>query len=176
MDLPESKQPTSSFDYDVYLSYLESDKWNELRNKRLAVDNYLCAICGNPHNLQVHHLLYPQILGTEHISQLVTLCNRCHSAIENRKKTAKYRNPAMKWYSNIQIWIRFKDRNEFNQNKEALRDFFDKRKYKGDNQVIIFLSESNEKCTLSLCDEFIRASLADCKDLADAGYEVAIQA
>ena len=71
-----------------YMDYLKSDTWQRLRSKRLAIDEYRCQRCGTPYGpLQVHHLAYPEVLGTEDpYLHLVTLCASCHEQIENRKK------------------------------------------------------------------------------------------
>ena len=73
---------------DEYRDYLRSDRWRDLRSKRLAIDEYRCQRCGSPYGLQVHHLAYPLDLGTEDpYTDLITLCGPCHELIENQKKT-----------------------------------------------------------------------------------------
>ena len=84
--------------YDKYLAYLESRKWAELRNKALERDNYHCSICQSPHNLEVHHLRYPKTLGTEPISDLMTLCDECHKKLENWKKGHRADIKMTKWH------------------------------------------------------------------------------
>ena len=70
-----------------YVDYLKSDTWQRLRSKRLAIDEYRCQRCGTPYGLQVHHLVYPEVLGTEDpYLHLVTLCASCHEQIEHQKK------------------------------------------------------------------------------------------
>jgi len=70
-----------------YRDYLHSDKWQQLRSKRLAIDEYRCQRCGTPYGLQVHHLAYPLELGTEDpYSDLITLCAGCHDLVENQKQ------------------------------------------------------------------------------------------
>lgn len=81
------EKPIFESDYDRYLSYLESERWNSLRNKRLEMDNFQCQICGNPKQLHVHHLFYPHTLGTETVNDLITLCADCHNMIETLKKS-----------------------------------------------------------------------------------------
>lgn len=72
-----------------YVEYLKSDTWQRLRSKRLAIDEYRCQRCGTPYGgLQVHHLAYPDVLGTEDpYTDLITLCSTCHELIEHNKKT-----------------------------------------------------------------------------------------
>lgn len=62
--------------------YLHTDVWRTLREKRLRFDDYRCQRCGTAKNLQVHHLRYPDIWGTENIREdLITLCDECHNTI-----------------------------------------------------------------------------------------------
>ena len=74
---------------EEYKQYLLSDTWQRLRSKRLAIDEYRCQRCGTPYGpLQVHHLVYPEILGTEDpYTDLITLCASCHELVEHNKKT-----------------------------------------------------------------------------------------
>lgn len=61
--------------------YLQTDVWRELRTKRLRLDNYQCQNCGTAMNLQVHHIRYPEVWGTENIyTDLITLCDDCHKS------------------------------------------------------------------------------------------------
>ena len=72
---------------EEYRRYLQSETWQKLRSKRLAIDEFRCQRCGTPYGLQVHHLAYPDELGTEDpYVQLITLCGPCHEAIENQKQ------------------------------------------------------------------------------------------
>lgn len=72
---------------ETYIQYLRSDTWQQLRSKRLAIDEYRCQRCGCPYGLQVHHLFYPAVLGTEDpYKDLITLCGPCHEIIEHQKK------------------------------------------------------------------------------------------
>jgi len=72
---------------ETYIRYLRTDTWQQLRSKRLAIDEYRCQRCGCPYGLQVHHLFYPAVLGTEDpYKDLITLCAPCHEIIEHQKK------------------------------------------------------------------------------------------
>lgn len=71
-----------------YAAFLESDTWQTMRQKRLAIDNYKCQFCGsggstdNP--LQIHHFGYKNACGSEDVFRdLVTACRRCHTLIHN---------------------------------------------------------------------------------------------
>ena len=74
--------------YDLYLDYMQSNAWNELRTKRLIKDDFACRLCGNRNNLQVHHLIYPKHseFGSEPLNDLLTLCESCHRVVEKLKK------------------------------------------------------------------------------------------
>ena len=65
--------------------YLESTKWQQLRNTRLRIAHHKCESCGSTHQLQCHHITY-QRLTNEHIDDLAILCggsNGCHQRIHN---------------------------------------------------------------------------------------------
>ena len=44
----------------------------------LQRDGYACRVCNAKRQLQVHHRLYPAVLGTESVTDLTTLCGDCH--------------------------------------------------------------------------------------------------
>lgn len=70
---------TSKIPYD---DYLQTDVWRELRNKRLTIDFHRCRQCGTGINVEVHHIKYPDIWGTENVEDdLVTLCASCHARV-----------------------------------------------------------------------------------------------
>ena len=75
---------------EEYVEYLRSDTWQRLRSQRLKIDGYKCQRCGRPFDLQVHHLFYPDELGTEDpYRDLITLCDYCHEIIEQQKREYK---------------------------------------------------------------------------------------
>ena len=65
-------------------------KTEEFRNlKKIVLSQYpLCAICGNDITLHVHHIKtrreYPELVFE--ISNLITLCRKCHSHIKGKEK------------------------------------------------------------------------------------------
>jgi 5-methylcytosine-specific restriction endonuclease McrA len=67
------------------LEYLQSEDWQWKREKRLLLDGNKCRICGRPFDLNVHHMTYKN-WPNENMTDLITLCNRCHKAIEAEKK------------------------------------------------------------------------------------------
>jgi hypothetical protein len=61
-----------------YYDYLQSEAWAIKRRERLHIDGYTCQDCGeNQRPLDMHHLTYKR-LGNERMSDLLTLCRRCH--------------------------------------------------------------------------------------------------
>ena len=89
--------------YDKYLAYLESDKWTELRTKRLVKDNFMCAVCHSPNQLHVHHIWYPTEYGTESINDIITLCASCHGMVEALKKEGR---KIAKWkMHSFEMWV-----------------------------------------------------------------------
>ena len=74
---------------ELYLEYLNSEKWRSIKRKRIEIDGGRCVCCGsrgttgNP--LEVHHLSYKNIYHAETriYEDLVTLCSICHKQIHN---------------------------------------------------------------------------------------------
>ena len=110
--------------YDKYLSYLQSKTWADLRNAALERDNYHCSICRSPYNLEVHHLRYPKTLGTEPISDLMTLCDKCHERLENWKKGHKTDGKVFRWKPpRKNVWVRVKDCSEGDLLVDKCKDY-----------------------------------------------------
>lgn len=107
MDKP--KWADNQCEYDRYHDYLNSATWAALRNKRMILDNFQCAICGETKQLQVHHIFYPFEYGTESMNDLMTLCPTCHGIIETLKKKGtttsrmSKRYIRLSWYVNVSI-------------------------------------------------------------------------
>lgn len=69
----------------AYLDYIHSEAWRDVSEKRKAIDDNKCCICGTENNLEVHHLNYDN-LGHEDINEdLVTLCSDCHKEVHQAK-------------------------------------------------------------------------------------------
>lgn len=52
--------------------------WRDIRRLALERDNCKCRICGKENSGQVHHIIPRSKGGTEELTNLVTLCGRCH--------------------------------------------------------------------------------------------------
>jgi hypothetical protein len=61
-----------------YEAYLNGKEWELLRILVLQRDKNKCRLCSRRDCLEVHHLTYKRI-GHERMSDLVTLCDRCHN-------------------------------------------------------------------------------------------------
>lgn len=70
--------------FDVYKTYLKSDKWKRKRIKVLERDNYKCKACETNKATQVHHTSY-EFVYDEPLFDLVSVCKPCHDKIESIK-------------------------------------------------------------------------------------------
>jgi 5-methylcytosine-specific restriction endonuclease McrA len=53
----------------------------------------MCVSCGATSRLSVHHVTPARLGGSDKMSNLVTLCRRCHDAAESQLRRAD--NPSM---------------------------------------------------------------------------------
>ena len=52
------------------------------RAHALDRDNYTCQCCGKKHvRLEVHHIIFRSLGGSDELDNLITLCEKCHAAI-----------------------------------------------------------------------------------------------
>ncbi len=63
--------------------YLLSEHWKGLRRAKLTI-NPICEICGRKTRLDIHHIRYKHIYDVL-ISDLQTLCRRCHKKYHKKK-------------------------------------------------------------------------------------------
>jgi len=75
------KQVFCSNDCSQYFNKIKrptyKDWWN-LVEFCLERDNFKCVHCGNDVNLVIHHIVFLINNGTNDISNLITLCEKCH--------------------------------------------------------------------------------------------------
>lgn len=69
-----------------YKTYLQTKHWHDLRKRIFERDGYCCTRCYCAARLEAHHLTYER-LGHELLSDLTTLCNRCHRQIHEMGAT-----------------------------------------------------------------------------------------
>jgi hypothetical protein len=65
-----------------YYKYIQTQAWEETRQKVFRRDGFRCVICNEAKDLNVHHITYEN-LGAEKVSDLVTLCRDCHEHIHS---------------------------------------------------------------------------------------------
>ena len=75
---------------EEYNNYIQSQAWKDKVNQRMEIDGGVCQMCGtrgNPKNpLECHHFGYRN-LGNEDIwSELVIVCDCCHSMLTRLMK------------------------------------------------------------------------------------------
>lgn len=74
----------------AYRRYMKSEKWFNIREKRLQKDNYQCQFCDSiGKTLEVHHLSYDNFMNEE-IDDLVTTCVNCHKYLDRIRKIIKH--------------------------------------------------------------------------------------
>ncbi len=73
---------------DRYTTYLKSSKWQQRRLAKLEQANYQCGRkdCHERDRLSVHHLTYER-LGNERSDDLIVLCQSCHWAADEFRKS-----------------------------------------------------------------------------------------
>lgn len=72
-----------------YELYLQSDEFNEIRQAVFNRDHHKCVVCGSTEDIVPHHLTYRNLYN-EKLSDLVTLCNKCHAIYHNVEKRKEY--------------------------------------------------------------------------------------
>ena len=79
IELLDSKRAGHVKNSSEYQAYLNSNEWQETRQRIFKRDNFRCVKCGESKNLHVHHITYEN-LGEEKDADLVTLCDKCHKS------------------------------------------------------------------------------------------------
>ena len=62
--------------------YLKSPEWKSVRRLVLSRDNHCCKACTSTSSLNIHHITYKR-LGDERLSDVVCLCNNCHTKLHD---------------------------------------------------------------------------------------------
>ncbi len=71
--------------YKTYKEYLLSPLWESIKDRVYKNRDYKCVLCSEEAQC-VHHRGYGRaVLAGEELHQLVTLCNKCHQAVEFTK-------------------------------------------------------------------------------------------
>jgi len=69
---------------EKYREYLGSTEWKIKRKQVFDRDVHLCQRCLSCYASEVHHLTYANIFHEE-LSELVSLCTKCHKIIHNKQ-------------------------------------------------------------------------------------------
>lgn len=70
-------------------------QWNKTKGVGLIADKTLdkvCCNCGSTENVEFHHIVPLKLGGTNNLSNIVVLCNRCHKAAHNGRHIRDYCN------------------------------------------------------------------------------------
>ncbi len=80
---------------DLFYSWVEQEHatirgrrpqyWNVIRRQILARDGYRCQICGDTHDLSVHHIIPLSKGGDSTAANLRVLCHSCHQRVHGKK-------------------------------------------------------------------------------------------
>ena len=71
-----------------YKRYLKSNKWRQRKHRSLRLVGYKCEVCRSEVDIHVHHLSYER-LGAEKDSDLIVLCEVCHTKQHDKLKLQK---------------------------------------------------------------------------------------
>ena len=99
--LPVSELVFETGKFDIQLlekPWLQQYKWAyqkgvnysfaNVRAHTLDRDNYTCQCCGKKHvRLEVHHIIFRSLGGSDELDNLITLCEKCHKALHDGKIT-----------------------------------------------------------------------------------------
>ena len=103
--------------HDEYQEYLKTPHWQDVRRRRLEIDGYRCALCGEVYDLNVHHRHYNSLWRESAETDTITLCRSCH---ENLHAVLKEYGPE---FSRLRDVWRAKVRERLRDiNKEFERD------------------------------------------------------
>jgi 5-methylcytosine-specific restriction endonuclease McrA len=82
----------------AYLEFAKQHDWNAAREAAMKRDGRKCVKCGDHHYpLQVNHIVPRNAQGYgrgchHHLSNLETLCRRCHTAVTNEQRRARVKS------------------------------------------------------------------------------------
>lgn len=85
--------------WNTYSKYLSSKEWKRKRERVLKRDNG-CKLCGSKSDCEVHHRTYKDV-GDEDLSDLTTLCSKCHSTVTSMLRRRRKWTKTTTMYDNI---------------------------------------------------------------------------
>lgn len=89
-------------------SHYSTIEWQNLRRKILERDNNKCKECGvacESSEADVHHLMPRSLGGTDDPTNLITLCDGCHSAHHPQLQATLARRIIENWGVRLAIWL-----------------------------------------------------------------------
>jgi len=78
-----------------YKAYLLTAHWQDVRVRALRNAENRCQLCYSPIKLQIHHRTYKR-LGQERDSDVLVLCDDCHSRHHRKKPSSEQTNDLKK--------------------------------------------------------------------------------
>lgn len=113
----------------IWGEYLKTSAWQEMRQKVFRRDGFVCVACGESKNLNVHHITYER-LGAEELSDLVTLCQRCHENVHAGKALVKYTTSdiftSSEYFLFFYAWLLANSYLDFEDDLRMVPDYFEK--------------------------------------------------
>lgn len=70
--------------WKTYQDYLNSPTWKKKAKRAREIAKYRCKVCNSSGLLEVHHRCYPAKWGEEPLSDLLPLCEDCHSLFSEK--------------------------------------------------------------------------------------------
>lgn len=80
------KDPSLIFEKVKHWGYQKGFDYEYLSRREAVLhrDNYTCQCCGKKHvRLEVHHIIFRSLGGTNDERNLITLCEKCHKAVHD---------------------------------------------------------------------------------------------
>lgn len=71
-----------------YTDYLRTDHWVKVRESAIRRAKWRCQACYSSRDIQVHHRTYDR-LGEESPSDLMVLCDPCHSVFHSERRLSR---------------------------------------------------------------------------------------
>lgn len=87
--------------YQVYIDYLKSDHWKNLRIKALKASGHTCESCYKKTRLVGHHLFYRPVLEDALVEDIMILCSGCHDFLHKYCKYNRIKHPTTKLQTQI---------------------------------------------------------------------------
>jgi hypothetical protein len=81
---------------EMKTEYMESQAWQDKRQRVLKRDSHECQLCYSTDNLEVHHTKYDRV-PYEPIDHLILLCRSCHQKEHDKHGYPSTYQEYMKW-------------------------------------------------------------------------------